>query len=104
VGDGDEAPAPATAAGGAGKGKKPHGNTAGSQYAELYARYDKEGKFLKWGVSQNAAKRYSQKELAGGRIDVLETGTRKNMLGLERMLVTDVPGPLNKEPWAGNGP
>jgi RHS repeat-associated protein len=98
------APEPAPAAGGAGKGKKPHGNTAGDQYAELYALNDKNGKFLKWGVSKNAATRYSAKELAGGGVQVVGRGKRSDMLWLERSLVESMPGSKNHEPWRGTVP
>jgi RHS repeat-associated protein len=97
-------PEPAPAAGGAGKGKKPHGNTAGDQYAELYALNDKNGHFLKWGVSQNAAARYSAKELAGGGVEIVGKGKRSDMLWLERSLVESMPGSKNHEPWAGTIP
>jgi hypothetical protein len=94
-------PEPEALAGGAGKGKKPHGNTAGNQPAELYALSDAKGHFLKWGVSQNAATRYSQRELANSTVKVVATGTRADMLWLERCLVETIPGSRNHEPWAG---
>jgi len=45
---------------------KPHGNTAGDQPAELYEKHDANGNFEKHGVSQDASKRYSKKEVNGG--------------------------------------
>jgi RHS repeat-associated protein len=93
---------PATAAGGAGKGKKPHGNTAGSQPAELYALLDKNGKFLKWGVSQDASTRYSKEQLNGGRTIVIGRGARSEMLWIERALTEKYPGGWNFEAWAGS--
>ena len=92
----------APAAGGAGKGKKPHGNTIGNQPAELYALIDANGKFLKWGVSQNATTRYSDAQLAGGTTVVVGRGTRDEMIALERALTESMPGSLNREPWAGS--
>jgi RHS repeat-associated protein len=81
--------------------KKPHGNTAGDQPAELYEKYDKNGNFEKHGVSQDANKRYSKKELDGGTVKVTDRGPRKEMLQKERQKVETNPGPKNKEPWAG---
>jgi hypothetical protein len=78
-----------------------HGNTAGTQEAVLYERYDAEGKFLKHGISQDPAKRYSKAELAGGYLIETQRGPRVEILAIERELVETNPGPLNKEPWAG---
>lgn len=78
-----------------------HGNTAGFQPATLYERYDADGNFLKYGISQNPSTRYTQKELAGGFLIETKTGPRKEILKTERDLVETNPGPLNKEPWAG---
>jgi hypothetical protein len=93
---------PQAAAGGAGKGNKPHGNTVGNQPAELYALIDSNGRFLKWGVSQNPNTRYSKSELNGGRVVVVGSGTRDEMIALERALTESMPGPANNEPWAGS--
>ena len=88
--------------GGGKSGKKNvHGNTVGDQPAELYRRTDKDGNFLKWGISNNAATRYTKKQLDGGAVRVVESGTRKEMIQRERDLVEKSPGPLNKEKWAG---
>jgi len=96
-------PEPAPAAGGAGAQKGgAHGNTIGNQHAELYALVDASGKFLKWGVSQDASTRYSKSELNGGRVIVVGSGTRDEMIALERALTESRPGPLNNEPWAGS--
>lgn len=80
---------------------KPHGNTAGDQPAELYEKHDANGNFEKHGVSQDASKRYSKKEVNGGTVKVTERGPRKEMLKRERQKVETNPGPKNKEPWAG---
>lgn len=53
------------------------------------------------GVSQDASKRYSKKEVGGGQVKVVERGPRKEMLRKERELVERNPGPKNREPWAG---
>lgn len=79
-----------------------HGNAKDSPVpATLYARFDKMGKFLKWGISQDAARRYSQEELEGGYVTEYRVGSREEMLALERRLTERHPGPLNREPWAG---
>jgi len=95
-------PEPVPASGGAGKGKKPHGNTAGNQHAERYEKRDTNGNLLKHGVSQNAATRYTKKQLGTDQIVVKNTGTRRQMLQEERHLVETNPGPQNHEPWAGS--
>jgi hypothetical protein len=78
-----------------------HGNIAGDQKATLYELYDKDGNFLKHGISQDPSKRYTQKELDGGYLIETQVGPRKEILKLERDLVETNPGPRNKEPWAG---
>jgi RHS repeat-associated protein len=79
-----------------------HGNTrTGDTEATLYGKFDADGNFEKWGISQGASKRYSASELAGGRIKEYRRGPRDQMLGRERKLVERFPGPKNKEPWAG---
>ncbi|MDP9268026.1 MAG: hypothetical protein M3P27_06820, partial [Acidobacteriota bacterium] len=88
-------------AGSTGTDKKPHGNTAGEQPAELYKRYDKDGNLEKHGVSQDVNKRYTKSELNGGKVVVTDRGPRNEMLAKERQRVERNPGPLNKEPWAG---
>jgi hypothetical protein len=62
-----------------------------------------DGGFLKWGISYNPARRYTQRFLNsfGGSLDVLMSGSRQDMLDMERTLAERYPGPLNKEPWAG---
>jgi len=80
---------------------KAHGNTAGNQPAELYEKYDKDGNFEKHGVSQDAGKRYTKKEIGGGQVKVVKRGPRKKMLKIERDKVEKNPGPDNHEPWAG---
>ena len=69
----------------------------------LYAMNGGDGGFLKWGISYNPARRYTQRFLNsfGGSLDVLMSGSRQDMLDMERTLAERYPGPLNKEPWAG---
>ena len=78
-----------------------HGNTAGDQLAFLYQRFDSQGNFLKWGITQDLATRYSVGTLDGGFLIQYSSGPRRQMLLLERELVETQPGPLNFEPWAG---
>ena len=91
----------ATALTGATNMMKAHGNTAGSQPAELYKKSDKEGNLEKHGVSQDASKRYSKTEVGEGKVTVTDRGPRKEMLAKERHKVETNPGPKNREPWAG---
>jgi RHS repeat-associated protein len=84
-----------------GRPGKPNGNKAGNQPAELYMRFDKEGVFQKWGISQDAGKRYSPKLLGDDVIKVVDRGPRIEMLKKERQHVETNPGPMNREPWAG---
>jgi RHS repeat-associated protein len=78
-----------------------HGNTAGTQEAFLYGRFDVEGSFEKWGITQDLATRYTKSELAGGQLTRMTSGPRNQMLRIERWLVETSPGPLNHESWAG---
>jgi RHS repeat-associated protein len=64
----------------------------------LYARFTKDGKFLKWGVSVNPGTRYGTAE----GIEVITGGVRREMLALERWLTKRAPGPQNYEPYAGS--
>lgn len=34
-------------------------------------------------------------------MEILTSGSRREMLNLERFIVERDPGPLNREPWAG---
>jgi len=79
-----------------------HGNSRDSErLCYLYRRYDRNGKFLKWGITQDLKKRYSLKTLDGGSLVPYAEGTRSEMLDLERLKVETEPGPLNRERWAG---
>jgi hypothetical protein len=80
----------------------PNGNSALSQrLAYLYARYDQSGQFLKWGITQDLAGRYTGAELLGQELIMATSGPRSEMLQLERELAETIPGPLNFESWAG---
>jgi hypothetical protein len=82
-----------------------HGNSKdSSKPATLYAKLDKNGNFLKWGISQNPAKRYTKKQLDGGELKTTfarNIGNRSDILKRERKLVERFPGSENHEPWAG---
>jgi hypothetical protein len=81
-----------------------HGNSASSpRTAYLYGLYDKaSNQLLKWGITQNPATRYSRAFMQNNYLDVINSGSRSDMLQLERNLVETNPGPLNFEPWAGS--
>ena len=83
--------------------KKVHGNSKDSEVrAALYGRFNADGNFEKWGISQNPNIRYSTTVLDGGRLKIYRAGARSEILKQERRLVERFPGPLNKEPWAGS--
>lgn len=71
--------------------------------ATLYEKYDKDGNFLKHGVTkhEDPSKRYTSREIDGGRIVRTDRGPRSEMIRKERDLVETNPGPANREPWAG---
>ncbi len=60
------------------------------------------GAHLKWGISSNPGSRYSTSDLEGKVMTPIQTGTRGDMAAVERQLVEPLPGPLNREPWAGS--
>jgi RHS repeat-associated protein len=81
-----------------------HRNTARSDVdATLYAKYDAEGSFEKWGITfhENPRHRYSAEEIAEGMVARMRRGPRTEMLQKERRLVERAPGTDNFEPWAG---
>jgi RHS repeat-associated protein len=80
-----------------------HGNSnASTKENILYAKYDKDDNFEKWGKTDNPNGRYSGPELDGGRIDPLAKGNIIDIKKLERELAEKVPGPKNFESWAGS--
>jgi hypothetical protein len=68
--------------------------------AFLYRLFDEAGNFMKWGISQNPAARYSKAFMDGKKIQIVGQGARKFIAGLERIMVEMGGGPDNKEPWA----
>jgi RHS repeat-associated protein len=81
-----------------------HGNSLASpRTAYLYRLEDAQGNFLKWGVTQDMAKRYPKSFFVDGKQMVpWESGSRADMIRMERGLVETQPGPLNFERWAGS--
>lgn len=67
----------------------------------LYQLYDLEGNYLKTGITSNPGGRYSQDFMGDEFMDIINVGTRSNMMDLERRTVELNPGPLNLERWAG---
>jgi len=57
----------------------------------LYQKVSKSGRHLKFGITKNPAIRYTQKELAGGKLRIITKGSRSNMLFLERKLHETLP-------------
>jgi RHS repeat-associated protein len=79
-----------------------HGNSASSPAtAYLYRLSSAETGYLKTGISQNPMTRYSQTFMQDKTMEILQSGTRREMLNLERFIVERDPGPLNFERWAG---
>ncbi|HEU0066048.1 MAG TPA: hypothetical protein VFQ57_02280, partial [Sphingomonas sp.] len=68
----------------------------------LYELQTRGGEFLKYGISVNPDTRYSKSFMADKRIFRITSGSRADMLDVERQMVISNPGPLNNEPWAVN--
>ncbi|MEZ2737641.1 hypothetical protein, partial [Aneurinibacillus aneurinilyticus] len=93
-------------------GRKPkpkagiHGNSRNSPaVAALYAMYDDQAKFQKWGITQEVddlTKRYGTELPKGWTVEELSRGSRSDMLDLEKELSEKNPGKLNKEKHAGS--
>jgi YD repeat-containing protein len=66
----------------------------------LYELQNKDGQFLKYGISVNPSTRYSSSFMRDKDIFPITSGTRSDMMALERQMVVSNPGPLNNEPWA----
>jgi RHS repeat-associated protein len=81
-----------------------HGNSLSSMRTTyLYRLEDASGNYLKTGITSrlNPFSRYTQGFLTNKTMRILTTGSRREMVNLERFIVERDPGPLNKEPWAG---
>lgn len=57
----------------------------------LYQKLGPDGEHLKYGISNNPETRYTRAQLNGGRLKILATGERKDMLALERDLHSTMP-------------
>lgn len=57
----------------------------------LYQKVGATGEHLKFGITNNPLTRYTQQELAGGRLRILAQGARDEMLKLERSLHMNLP-------------
>jgi hypothetical protein len=80
-----------------------HGNSRlSTKTAYLYRLSDDSGNYLKTGITSDLRRRYSQKFLLDKRLDVITSGSRSDMLNLERFIVERDPGPWNFERWAGD--
>jgi hypothetical protein len=81
-----------------------HGNSLLSgRTTYLYRMEDAAtGDFLKWGITQDMRSRYSGTFMLDKQLFEVASGSRVDMLKLERNLVETQPGPLNLEPWAGS--
>jgi hypothetical protein len=79
-----------------------HGNSRLSDSpTSLYRLYDLDGNYLKTGITNNPAGRYTQDFMSDKFMDIINVGSRSNMMDLERLIVEYDPGPLNFERWAG---
>lgn len=83
--------------------KAEHANKIDGRPATLYEKYDKDGNFLKHGITkhENPAKRYTSKQIDGGTVVRTDRGPRYEIIKKERDLVERNPGPDNHERWAG---
>ena len=84
-----------------------HGNSRSStKPAVLYAMYDGDGNFQKWGITDKVQNpksgRYGSSLPDDWDVREMTRGKRTDMLDLERELSEKVPGPLNHESWAGS--
>lgn len=68
--------------------KAARGNKVDDRAATLYKKLDKERNFEKWGITkhEDPTKRYTQKQVDGGRVVEVERGPRREMLKKERDL------------------
>ncbi|MDQ0850649.1 hypothetical protein QFZ65_002587 [Arthrobacter sp. B3I9] len=79
-----------------------HGNSAASSArAFLYRLSTDSGEYLKTGISKNPLTRYTRNFMEDKVMDIIHSGTRREILNLERFIVERDPGPLNFERWAG---
>ena len=64
----------------------------------LYQKVSKTSEHLKFGITGDPATRYTDAEMAGGKLRIIAKGTRREMLALERKLHKTLPlGPQEKQ-------
>jgi RHS repeat-associated protein len=63
----------------------------GADLTYLYQKVGPDGEHLKFGITRDPATRYPQQELGGGRLKILTSGPRQEMLRLERSLHETLP-------------
>lgn len=64
----------------------------------LHQKVGAAGEHLKFGITKNPATRYTQEQLAGGRLRIIAKGSREEMLKLERNLHETLPlGPEERQ-------
>ncbi|WP_327240610.1 polymorphic toxin-type HINT domain-containing protein [Streptomyces sp. NBC_01318] len=82
-----------------------HGNSRNSTATNyLYVLEDASDTYLKVGITDNPAGRYSARKMAAmgaDRMRILTSGSRTDMLNIERYIEERWPGPLNNVSWAG---
>ncbi|MDP3370806.1 MAG: RHS repeat-associated core domain-containing protein [Brevundimonas sp.] len=71
-----------------------------AQLTYLYQKVGVFGQYLKIGITANPLTRYTQAQLAGGRLRIVASGRRDEMLALERHLHRRLP----RGPEGGRGP
>jgi hypothetical protein len=83
-----------------------HGNSASSPATSYLYRLTngQTGEYLKTGISKNPFSRYTSSFMQDKEMEILTSGSRREMLNLDRFIVERDPGPLNLEPWAGRYP
>ena len=59
------------------------------------------GNYLKTGITGDPLGRYSGDFMRGKFMRIMTSGSRSDMMNLERYIVELDPGPLNFESWAG---
>jgi RHS repeat-associated protein len=84
-----------------------HGNSKlSTKPTVLYAMYDADGNFQKWGITDKVknpkAGRYGNSLPDGWTVEEITRGKRSDMLKIERELSEKMPGPRNNESWAGS--
>jgi hypothetical protein len=74
----------------------------GPKKTYLYEKVGSNGEHLKYGITNNPNSRYTQEQLAGGKLKILASGDRQDMLGLERSLHENLPiGPEEGQSFYG---